>query len=187
MSLGSVFKKITPWLATAASLTIPGAAPIIAVAAKILGDGLGSKVEATAKGISEALTRASETPEQIAQLKQIDNAFALQMQQLGFQHESDIERIEADDRASARAREIAVKDWTPRLLAYSMLLLTAFVVVMVMFGEGKVLKDPTVSVTIGTVIGYIFAELKQVYNYYFGSSSGSAAKTEALTEIAKGP
>lgn len=45
---------------------------------------------------------------------------------------------------------------------------------------GWVTTDPGQATLVGTVIGYLFGESKQVLTYYFGSSAGSAEKTRIL-------
>jgi hypothetical protein len=50
-----------------------------------------------------------------------------------------------------------------------------FIVSLVLSGYAK--GDPTL---IGAVVGYVSAKAEQVVGYYFGSSSGSARKTEML-------
>src|SRR5207237_5130961 len=66
--------------------------------------------------LAEAMANA--TPDQLLALKKADQEYALQMQSLGFKNTADLAAIAASDTASARAREIAVKDNTPKILSY---------------------------------------------------------------------
>jgi hypothetical protein len=52
---------------------------------------------------------------------------------------------------------------------------------------GYVTKDPTQATLVGTVLGYVFSEAKQVLAYYFGSSAGSDRKTELLASSTPAP
>lgn len=170
MDWKNLIATVAPWIGTALG------GPLGGMAIGAIGDALGlsEKTEATIKG---ALSGA--TPEQMLALKQADQAFALKMQELGFENEQKIAELAASDRDSARKREAAVQDWTPRILAY--LLIGAFisVIVGVLAGWGK--AD---SVLAGTLIGYLSAKAEQVVAYYFGSSSGSDKKTEIMAKAA---
>lgn len=182
MSFSSVLKQITPWIATAASLApIPGA-PLIGMAAKALSAGLSVDVKANADSISQAITTAMANPDQLATLKKIDDDFAVQMKQLGIQEIEDLAKIAADDTANARQREIATKDWFPRVLAIG-------VVIACLVGEGFYFRYGTPSNAspelIGRILGTLDASLMLVLSYYFGSSAGSAAKTAILAQNGK--
>lgn len=111
-------------------------------------------------------------------------ALALEQAKLELQQQ----QVDADDRASAREREMAVKDSTPRTLAY--IVLGGFIVSVVALLYGALtgavgLKDATIAGLVGTVVGYISAKAEQVVSYYFGSSSGSAKKSASIDEIVK--
>ncbi len=89
----------------------------------------------------------------------------------------EFERIAAADRANARQREIAVKDWTPRILAYiavvgTFAMLAALMVVEIPEGNQRLFD-----LILGAVLGTGFAGS---FNYFLGSSAGSARKTDLL-------
>jgi hypothetical protein len=44
------------------------------------------------------------------------------------------------------------------------------------------MTDPAIVGIIGTLIGYVSAKADQVVSYYFGSSSGSKDKTQAMSD-----
>ncbi len=177
MSVNSVLKKVAPWIATVAGLApIPGA-PLIGMAAKAVATGLGKDVKATPDAISEAISAAMATPDQLTKIKQIDDDFAAQMRTLGIQELEDLTKIAADDTANARAREIATHDWYPRALASA-------VVLACLVGEGLYFHygapanaSPEL---IGRILGTLDSALMLVLSYYFGSSLGSDRKTEIL-------
>lgn len=93
--------------------------------------------------------------------------------------EVDLERVHADDRRSAREREIAVKDKTPTVLAFFSFV--GFFVILLLLMQIDLpdrAHDP-VMIMLGLLGGMVTA----VINYYYGSSSGSAAKTAAMGKI----
>ena len=74
-----------------------------AISEALLGKPDGSEAE-----LPEAAAKA--TPEQLLALKTAEQDFAVKMRELDI----DLERIANADRDSARNREVATKDWTPR-------------------------------------------------------------------------
>src|SRR5262249_46599685 len=159
---------IAPTIATALG------GPVAGIAVKQLTDALGSK-PGDQSAAEKALIGA--TPEQILALQNAERDFLLQMEKLGI----DRDKLAFDDTASARAREVAVKDWTPRILAYAVVALT--------FGiEGFILVhgQPTTvdGVVLGRVLGTLDAATMLVLSYYFGTSASSRAKDETLAQIA---
>ena len=135
-------------------------------------------------GTPDALHAAiAADPQASLKLAEFESDNKVKLQALAFTHADNVlaaetAALQADvaDRTSARARETAVLDQTPKVLAgvvvASSVALGAAVV------AGMVTKDPSQAALVGTVIGYVFGESKQALNYYFGSSSGSARKTE---------
>ena len=101
-------KKALPWLGTAASLAgIPGAAPVIGIATKLLSSSLGKSV--TPATLVDDLTAALGDPTKLAALKESEQAYQQAMQQMNFQHETDMEAIAEKDRESARAMQVQTR------------------------------------------------------------------------------
>jgi RsiW-degrading membrane proteinase PrsW (M82 family) len=103
------------------------------------------------------------------------------MAALGFDSVEKLEKIAADDRANARAREVSVRDKTPMILSFSvtggffgLLFLVAFHSV-----------PPEAHDILLTMIGSLGMAFSGIVGYYFGSSAGSAAKTEILAKSGK--
>jgi hypothetical protein len=95
----------------------------------------------------------------------------------------DLERIASQDRDSARQREIASRDsWTPRIIGGMALGGFLWSVYWVLSGQVAGMTDPTTVALVGTLVGYVSAKADQVVSYYFGSSAGSARKTEAMSD-----
>jgi hypothetical protein len=155
--------KLAPAIATAVGGPLAGAA--VSALEGVLGLAPGAGAPAVAAALQVA------TPQQLADLKKADNDFKVQMARLGF----DTTKLDFDDRASARNRESIVKDKTPSALAYILL-------VSVTVATGWILSGHTgASETItGTIVGFLFAELRSALAYYFGSSQGSDAKNVLL-------
>ena len=93
MDWKSIVSTVAPWIGTALGGPLGG----MAVSAVADAFGLPDKTEET---IKQALSGAA--PEQMLALKNADQAFALQMQELGFKQVKDLEAIAADDRKDAR-------------------------------------------------------------------------------------
>lgn len=174
----AVVKKAMPWIGTVAGLAFPAAAPLIAIASKALGTGLGATVPATADGISAAITNAMANPDQLAKLKQIDDDFAVQVKQLGIQEIDDLIQLDDADRASARQREMTVKDKIPAILAV--------LITMGFFGVLSYMLLRTIPPAghdaMLLMLGSLSTAWTSVVAYYFGSSAGSARKSELLAQ-----
>jgi hypothetical protein len=174
MGFVDVLKKAYPFLTVAASL-VPGGN----VATSVLGKILNLAPSATLDDAGLALINA--TPEQKAQLLAEENRHAEALQQMGINSAEEFERIAAADRASARQREEVVKDWTPKILAYGVTL-GFFGVLAMMFTHA--IPDTGHDVLL-VLIGSLGSAWIAIINYYYGSSSGSAAKTQILAAAAK--
>lgn len=111
-------------------------------------------------------------PEQAAALAKIEADRTIELERLANERA----RIDADDRASARAREIAVKDWIPGILAIGVSLgFFGVLGFMLKFGAPKEGGEALM-----VMLGALGASWGAVMNYYFGSSRSSAVKTELL-------
>lgn len=167
-------KKALPWIGAAATGNIPA---LVAMAAAAVGDVIGVKVDADTRSIAAAIQGA--TPEQLVALKQADNDFAMKMRELGYKEVTELAKIDADDRNSARRREVDAGDsWTPRLLS-AIVLIGWFVV------QGYILTN-TVDADMREIVmrslGTLDMALGLVLGYYFGSSSSSRIKDAALAK-----
>jgi hypothetical protein len=99
-----------------------------------------------------------------------------------------LEEVAAKDRDSARQREMAVKDTTPRTLAFmivgAFIAVAVFMIVHPYIWPDKELSANTIGM-IGTVVGYLAAKAEQVASYYFGSSAGSEKKSDTIHNYLK--
>lgn len=165
----SVISAVAPLIGTA----IGG--PFGALAGTFLGKILGPQ-GGDDKAVEAAI--ATGDPEILLRLKQANNDFQAHMTELGISEE----KLGYDDIANARAREVAVRDQTPRNLAYALVGGTLVLITCVMMGWAK-----AESVTAGTMIGYLISECKSALQYYFGTTIGSKDKDATLATIAKMP
>jgi hypothetical protein len=148
--------------------------PLAGLAVGAIGEAFGLS-EASQERIASAVLGAK--PDDLLKLKQAEIAFAQRMREL----EIDLVRIASDDRNSARQRESTVKDRLPSLLA--------LVVSLGFFGMLSYMLHNEVpeknSQVLNIMLGSLGTAWIQVMSYYFGSSSGSAAKTEIIGQTIK--
>lgn len=122
---------------------------------------------------------AGATPEQMLKLKEIETNLILELKRLDV----DLEKIDAGDRDSARKREVAMSDWTPRILAG--LVVVAWIAMQVYIFEGQVIA-PEMRDFAMRALGTMDAALTMILAYYFGSSSGSRNKDSQIASLVNG-
>jgi hypothetical protein len=175
--------SIAPMLATMLG------GPLAGTAVTALEGALGLTPGAGPDGVTAAVA-AGMTPDQISAVRKADQEHAERLKQMDIDvvkmnDDFAASMVNADnaDRASARDREIKVGGWTVPSMAWLVLLgslgLTAAVV------TGNVTKDPALATIVGTALGSMWSEAKQVLAYYFGSSAGSQAKDATIASQAK--
>jgi hypothetical protein len=162
--------KIAPWLSAA----VGGPPALLAMAAKEISGALGYDVPADKAKITTAVAGANQ--EQLVKLKELESSFQIKMQELGFDHVQVLEQLAVNDRISARNREMTVKDHIPAVLAVGVTV-GYFSVLGYMLNAGVPANGGEALLVmlgaLGTAWGSIIA-------YYYGSSSGSARKTELM-------
>ena len=172
MDWKAIVSTVAPWIGTALG------GPLGGLAVHAVGSALGLDAKSE-DSIKQAL--AGVTPDQMLALKKADQDFALQMQALGFKQQSDLEKIAQDDRASARAREIAVKDKTPAVLAG--VVVVGYIIVQTVILTTVV--DVTMRDLVLRSLGTLDMALGLVLAYYFGSSAGSRTKDNTIEALSK--
>jgi hypothetical protein len=169
-----------------AKAILAGVAPTLGTALGGPFGGLAGAILAKALGTSSPNDPATEAaivsgdPEKLLAVKKAEDDFLIQMKDLGISEE----KLVYDDRANARAREISVKDWTPRILAYGVVVATVLVEGFAMLHGLPKQVDMVIA---GRVLGTLDSATMLVLGYYFGTSIGSKAKDETLAQIATGP
>lgn len=158
-------------------------APILGTA--VLGPvgGMAGAAIAKALGVPEGDAAAAEkallgaTPDQLLALKKADQDFAVRIKELGISEE----KLGYDDTASARAREMVVKDNTPAILAYGVTIGFFGVLGYILgYGVPKVGGDALL-----VLLGSLGTAWTGVVSYYFGSSASGKAKDQTIAAIAK--
>jgi len=164
--IGGLLAQVAPTVATALG------GPLAGLAVKTLSEAMFGHQEGSESDVSAALMNA--TPEQLQKLKETDATFKLKMKELDI----DLERIASGDRDSARNMQMHTNDWIPRAMA-----------IMVTFGFFGILTwlltkgvPPTGSETLIYMLGALGTAWTGIVQFYFGSSAGSKAKTDALTQ-----
>ena len=167
----ALVQRAAPALATALG------GPLAGMAVRVLGETLLGDSDATEDQVAAAVALAK--PEDLVRLRETDTAFRKHLTDAGIK----LEEISAADRADARKLAVITGDlWTPRLLAFVVVGGFFTAVVWVLAGWAT-LSDPTTATLVGAVVGYASAKADQVVSFWFGSSAGSRAKTEALERL----
>lgn len=162
----SVLAAVAPLLGTA----IGG--PFGGLAGTFLAKALGTS---DPKAMEAAIT--SGDPDILLKMKQADNDFKAHIADLGVQEDALIYA----DKASARQREEVVKDNVPMILAYGVTL-GFFVVMGRLIAYGKPVEGGDVLMVL---MGSLGTAWTGIIAYYFGSSSSSAKKTDAMAAAIK--
>lgn len=174
MNFGATAKSVLATVAPLLGTAIGG--PFGGLAGTLLAKALGTT---DPKAMEAAIT--STDPDILLKLKQADNDFQAQIKSLEISEE----KLSFDDTASARLREMSVRDTTPRNLAYIYtvgfftVLAGQFAIVLL-----RLHLDPTALRLIDTTTGVLFAMLLGTKEYYFGSSATSAMKTATIDKLA---
>lgn len=170
MNFGQTAKQVLATVAPVLGLALGG--PFGGLAGNLLAKALGTS---DPKLMEAAIT--STDPDILLKLKQADLDFQAHMTELGIERD----KLSFDDTANARGREIAVKDWTPRIIAY-------LVIVLVLIAEGSMFfvgqPKSVDGVVLGRILGTLDSALMLVLGYYFGSSAGSSNKDSTISSLA---
>lgn len=171
MDLPDLLKKAAPWLAAAAA----GPAGLAGMAIKTAAEALGAP-EQTGEAVTAALIGA--TPEQVAALRQADNDFKLRMRELGYKSAADLEALAVADRKGAREMQTAKPSRMPALLSAAVTVGYFAILIGMMTGWLKVSDSQALLImlgSLGTAWGMVMA-------FWFGTTSGSARKTDLLAK-----
>ena len=176
---------------TKVASTIGGTAPLLA---GLIGGPVGLGVTAAATLLShvlgtpndpQAIETALQDPSALDKVRQAESANAIQLQQLAvtaaqaqLTHEIELARVNGEDRKDARAMGIATQDWVPKVLA--------MVVTIGFFGIFILIARFPLMVTnhdlVNVILGSLGTAWVSIIGYYFGTSAGSARKTELLAQ-----
>lgn len=134
--------------------------------------------------------------ESIAKLREVESNNRVELERLAYQAEATRLQAsaaqyaaEAADRASAR--DLAAKqpnDFVRPTITLAMIAGSLFIVVAIVLGWAtEVMSNATTSLTLGTVIGYWFNEMKSVMGFYFGMTKDAATQSRIIADFAVAP
>ena len=169
-SLKDVIGKVAPTLASLA------AGPFAGLAVQALGDALGISEPTIAK-VEKAITAGALSGEQLAAIKLAEQQVVIRLEELGVRREE----LVIDDRKDARAMQVATQSKMPASLAI-VITLGFFGVLAALFYKPDI-KD---SAPLMIMLGQLSAGWAAAIAFYFGTTSGSKAKTDLLSQSAVG-
>lgn len=171
--LSEALKSIIPFAPTIATAL---GGPAAGLAVEAIGHIFGIE-KPTVDNVTEAIAKGQLSGDQIVQIKAAELAFQTKLKELGIREEE----LAYADTASARQREIAVKDKTPTLLAV-LITFGFFGVLFYLLINGKPAGWGGEALLV--MLGALGTAWANVVAYYFGSSAGSAAKNAAMERLA---
>lgn len=160
-----IVRKLAPTLGAALG------GPLAGAGVKFIADKLLGKPDANEGDIASFILGAS--PEQLAELKRIDNDFAVKMREL----EIDVFKIEVEDRQGAR-QLFNVNMW-PQIILSALFLVGYFTLLGLLISGSLALPQDTLTL-VTALIGVITAGVTGIMQFWFGSSAGSKEKTAKL-------
>lgn len=182
------WKKIVGTIAPTLGLALGG--PMAGAAVKLIAGAVLGDENAQEHQVAEAVMQGM-SPEAVVALRRADNEFKVRMKELDI----DLAKLNADVEKSyladvQDARKAHGGNTAVFWLGVTILITFASVMIAVLWGGftlmtgDATIKDEgakaLVMGLVGTVLGYVSANAQQVVGYFFGSSKGSADKTNAL-------
>jgi hypothetical protein len=159
-------KQIAPTIATAMGGPLAGMA--VAAISKAIG--------VDPDKVGDLISGNKLSADQIAQVKIAEIELQKQAQELGL----NFEKLEVEDRKSARDMQSITKSIMPPLLAGAVTIGFFSIMVMMFFN-----KIDSGNPAILMMLGSLGTAWTGIIAYYFGSSAGSQAKTDLLSKAAK--
>lgn len=156
-------KSIVPMIGTALG------GPFGTVAATFVAEALGLDSK-DAKSVTELLNSGKLTPEQIAQLKIAE----LEFNKFCLKHEIDKATLDINNTKSARDMQMVTKASTPAVLTY-IITIGFFGILTYMMSSSYSSSEPLL-----VMLGSLATAWIACVNFWFGSSHGSAVKSELL-------
>lgn len=147
--------------------------PMGGVAAKYMADKWLGKADATEDEVADAVIGAS--PEQMVELRRLDLEFKKYLKELGIREFE----LEIQDRQGAR--QLFNKNIWPQIVLSAIFISGYFVTLyFVLSGLAVSDLDQGLKAVAFTLIGVITGEVPRIMSFWFGSSSGSKEKTQAM-------
>lgn len=171
-SLGKAAKSALSVVAPVAASMFGG--PLAGTAVTAVLKGLGLSPETSKEELEATLLQAS--PETLLKLKEMEAQLTKDLATLNI----DLERIHAEDRHSARRREVETQDWTPRLIAFLVIGLYMSITYIIFVGH-TIHEDMEIYAM--RSLGTMDAILGMVIAYYFGSTARSKEKDKIIDHL----
>lgn len=165
--LTKVLGTVAPWIGTALG------GPLGGMAVQAVAGALGLS-DQTAESIKSALSGA--TQEQLLAIKQADNDFAVQMQQLGFKQIADLEALAVDDRKSARDMQASQRSKIPAAL--SIMVTAGYFGILAGVMTGQLKLDDSQALLL--MLGSLSTAWGGVMAFWFGTTADSGRKTDII-------
>ena len=156
-------KQIAPTIATAMG------GPLAGMAVSAISKAIGVDPDK----VSDMISNNKLSAEQIAQVKIAEIELQKQAQELGL----NFEKLEVEDRKSARVMQATTRSLMPPILAGSVTI-GFFAIMTLMFFNKLDDSNPAILMMLGS-LGTAWTG---IIAYYFGSSAGSQAKTDLLSK-----
>ena len=172
MEWSKIISTVAPWIGTALGGPLGGMA--VSAVANALG-----LTDKTTDAIKQAIGGA--TPEQLLALKQADQGFALQMQELGLKQLSDLEAIAAGDRKDARDMQKSVRSWVPAALSCGITVGYFAVLIGMMTGRFSISDNQAMLLMLGS----LSTAWVSVMAFWFGTTNSSQNKDALIARTAK--
>lgn len=184
-TVGNAIAKSLPILGTVVGGPAGGA--IGTLVASALG------VTATPEAVNNALIN---DPDAILKLRELQANTQVQLQQLYVQAQQNemtynLNQFQAEVSDRNSACDLAAKsprDIVRPSIAFTFVIGAIIIIALIFSGVSEsLLKDPTASLTIGTVVGFWFNEMKQVMAFYFGTTRDANKQSDKITQFAVNP
>jgi len=143
--------------------------PFGTVAATFVANALGLD-KADTRTVTDLLTGGKMSPEQITQLKLAE----LEFNKFCIAHDIDKETLEVDNQKSARQMLMSTNSSTPSVLTY-IITVGFFGILMYMMSSAYKPSEPLL-----VMLGSLGTAWTATISFWFGSTSGSAKKSELL-------
>lgn len=162
------WKNIVSDVAPIIAGTLTGGNPVVmALTGSIVKKALGLPPEATDADTTQALQT---DPDALVKIKQAELKLQAKLKEYGI-----------EDVANARSMQIQTRDKTPMYLTILTMILFAVMLWFVCYMDVPAAMHDTFMLMLGLVISCV----KDVYGFFFGSSSGSRDKDDTIGNLSK--
>jgi hypothetical protein len=161
--------------------------PNAPIAISALGKGLLGDAQASVAEVAAAAKAASSlqiaAAEQDAQLRLRQNSIGSLADLAVNKTRLADDKVAAEDRANARVRQITLHDQTNTWLAYAVTGMFFVLIVLLLFAPLlKIDIESGLKDLLFTLLGVVATGWANIIGYYFGSSAGSAQKSQAIND-----